>query len=62
MPNLKEDNIKKMIPAITEEAKDLLFKLLNKNMKERINLIDVQLHPWLHLTEDEIFQKQSEIV
>lgn len=36
----------------SEELKDLLFKLLKKNIRERISLKDVLDHPWFKMSEE----------
>jgi len=55
--DISTSSLKGMIPVITEEARDLLYKLLNKNFRERINLIDLQSHPWFSLSEEDILNR-----
>ena len=42
------------LPFITDEAIDLLQKLLDKNPKTRITLSDALDHPWFLMTNDRI--------
>eukprot|EP00347_Sterkiella_histriomuscorum_P010358 403376607 len=49
------------IPCITPECRELLFQLLCKNPKERIQLIDAQTHPWFSLSQEYIQIQHQEI-
>lgn len=42
------------IPIITDEAKDLLNNLLNKNQRDRISLTEAMRHEWFMIEDEEI--------
>lgn len=46
---LKETN-----KFLTEEVKDLISKMLDKNPQERISMIDILDHEWFKMTDQEI--------
>jgi len=49
------------MPVITQECRDLLLRLMEKNLKDRTQLIDVQIDPWFSLSEAEIEEQVKKI-
>lgn len=45
------------VPIISDEAKDFLQKLLCKNIRDRITLVDAQCHQWFTLSEEDILRQ-----
>lgn len=45
---------------VSKEFKDLLTKILTKDPEKRISMFEMQNHPWMELTDEEIEQSIEE--
>ena len=46
--------------AVSKEFKDLMNKILTKEPDQRINMFDLQNHPWMEMPEEELEKSISE--
>lgn len=51
---MTEESKEPELPIVTEEARDLLSKFLNKNPKERISLHEAMKHKWFLIEPEEL--------
>lgn len=42
---------------ITQELKDLILKFMNKNPEQRIPLLEVQNHPWMLISDEDLKER-----
>ncbi|KAK1331511.1 hypothetical protein QTO34_009468 [Cnephaeus nilssonii] len=47
-------------PKVSEELKDLILKMLNKNPERRIGVPDIKLHPWVTKNGEEPLPSEEE--
>jgi serine/threonine protein kinase len=44
---------------VTNEAKDLLSRMLTKDPSQRITLQEILTHPWLQMTSSEVMKREN---